>query len=216
MKTKLNILCVLVISLIIASFVSGYFYFQVGLNEADRDAGVYKDAEVQPVTDVITVSMLPQPDKNIALKMTNEVTGKEMNVWPVELIVEKEDAQPASFTYNLVNGIITFLCLIAMVVAVFTFIGFIMRVNKGSIFDSTNITYLRVCGFCLLFFGITDILVGCYESWYDGQLFQLANFKNSPLPNLNITCPMLGLISLVVGQVFAMAKKMQEEQELTI
>jgi hypothetical protein len=91
-----------------------------------------------------------------------------------------------------------------------------MRVNKGSIFDSTNITYLRVCGFCLLFFGITDILVGCYESWYEGQLFQLANFKNSPLPNLDITCPILGLISLVVGQVFAMAKKMQEEQELTI
>lgn len=216
MKTKLNILCVLVLALMIASFVSGYFFFQVGVNEADRDTGKYSTADTPPVTDVVTVSMMPHPNRDIALKMTNEVTGKEVNVWPVQLIVEKDDAQPASTVASLTNGIITFLCLIAIVVALFTFVGFILRVNHGSIFDSTNISYLRICGFCLLIFGFLDIGVSTYAAWHEGQYFRLANYSNMPFADLNITCPMLGLISLVVAQVFAMAKKMKEEQELTI
>lgn len=216
MKTKLNILCVLVFAVLLASMVGGFFMARVGFNASSVEASPTSPEDMMPVADVGLVNVMPIADRRTALKVTNEVTGQQVCVWPTQMYVEKT-AEQAKAAGN--GGLGLLLSVIAVVAGLFSllaFIRFIVQVNHGAIINKRNVSLLTICGSCLLAYGVLATVVNLYVEWSENQLFRLANYATNPVEGIEFTPLLLGLAALVAAQVLGMVQKMEEEQKLTI
>lgn len=218
MKTKLNIICALIFVVILADVMAGFFDFKIGENAANHEMGMNQDDVENMVLDADMVKLIPTAEKRTAIQVKNAVTGKEVNAWPTEMYVEPEtyeNYKDSGWNY-LVATVAAILGVVGFVGALLAFITFIVRVNRGMIFDKRNITLLRWVGIGLLAYGIIvvgwDILAQVDAS----KVFRLEGYQVDWLGGITYTPLLLGLIAFVAAQVFAMAAKMKEDQDLTI
>ena len=105
---------------------------------------------------------------------------------------------------------------ILLFLAFLYFIRFIVKVNQNEIYSYRNIRRLRIIGGLLVVgFIFSSIAAFCLIlTINDG--FAMENYQILYSGKFNITPLLLGLISLLAAQVFALGLRMQEEQELTI
>lgn len=97
------------------------------------------------------------------------------------------------------------------------FIRFIININKGVIFEHCNVRLLRTVALCLIIMATLEVATGLI---YDSALHHI-HFadksmhydKNWELPSNTL---IMGLLSLLMGQVWSRGIAMREEQELTI
>ena len=218
MKTKLNIICVLIFVVILADVTAGFFDFKIGENAANHEMGMNQDDVENMVLDADMVKLIPTAEKRTAIQVKNAVTGKEVNAWPTEMYVEPEtyeNYKDSGWAY-LAETVAAILGVVGFTGALLAFITFIVRVNRGKIFDKRNITLLRWVGIGLLAYGIIvvgwDILAQVEAS----KMFRLEGYQVDWLGGITYTPLLLGLIAFVAAQVFAMAAKMKEDQDLTI
>ena len=108
---------------------------------------------------------------------------------------------------------------LGLIMMVFTllFISIIISVNRGKIFTRSLENRLSICG-CLL---IAEYLLRHIYAYYQaGKLADLYDFENYSLSNFSdpmVTFFAIGGVGLLlIAQIFAIARKMKEEQDLTI
>ena len=217
MKTKLNIICVLIFVVILADLMSGFFDFKIGENAANHEMGMNESDADNLVLDADMVRLIPTAEKRTAIQVKNEVSGKEVNAWPTEMYVEPETyvSYKKSGVRYVVETLATILAIIGFVGALLAFIFFIVRVNRGQIFDKRNITLLRWVGIGLLTFGVIAVVWDMIAQMEAAAAFRLEGYRVDWL-GVSYTPLLLGLIAFVAAQVFAMAAKMKEDQDLTI
>ncbi len=217
MKTKLNLICLLVVAVMIADMWGGWFEWNIGKNAANYESDIRKngksDLNQREVVDARMIQLLPVSEKQTAITVKNAVSGKDVNVWPMTLYVESDlYDSPGEW----VNVLLLLVATIAILWALGAFIRFILRVNKNHFFDTTNVRLLRITGTALVLYASLASFWSIYDMVQDTRFFRLEGYSVDWLANIEYTPFILGLIAFVVAQVFAMAAKMQEEQELTI
>ena len=217
MKTKLNLICLVLLAVMVADLSGGRFEFNIGKNAANYENEIRQNGssslQQSEVIDARLLALLPISEKQTALTVTNKLTGKEVKVWPKTLYVEPDTYQSPSQWLSLLAvlaGLAAFVC------AIYAFIRFIIHVNHECIFDHRNVRMLRMAGWGLLVYGGIDSVWTLCDYLSNTRTFAMEGYAVDWLSAVEYTPLLLALIAFVAAQVFAMAVKTKEEQDLTI
>jgi len=132
-------------------------------------------------------------------------------------VLEMVPEQPIESTTFLVSsGLISLLICIMGIMMIIKFIKLINTINKSVIFDQKNINRLRFIGAGFIIFFIVN---GIMEYIYVQLLrdtFDFEYYKISGSSIIHTLSLVIGLISFLIAEVFAIGLRLKEEQELTI
>lgn len=111
---------------------------------------------------------------------------------------------------------IGFVAMAIILVILFFFIDLILSVNHSVIFDKANIRSLRIIGTALL---LLFLLTSCIE-WFDLQtirsLIEVPGYSITGGAVYSATSLILGIVSFLIAEIFAIGLRLKEEQDLTI
>ena len=140
MKTKLNLICLVLLAVMVADLSGGRFEFNIGKNAANYENEMRQNGssslQQSEVIDARLLALLPISEKQTALTVTNKLTGKEVKVWPKTLYVEPDTYQSPSqwlFLVAVLAGLAAFIC------AIYAFVRFIIHVNHDRIFANGGV-----------------------------------------------------------------------------
>ena len=219
MNKKFNLLClIMLLAVFFSIFVPMATTFSTGFvhgwaSEDDSRVGIH------PITGVMnSVEMLPRQalkvfHDSIYNKKTNEMEGIQI----FHCLVHSPKVNRGDFpVYSTVVTLSGLALLVLSILFLVVFIKIILAVNKGKIFDAKMEKRMAQCGF---------LLIGCYGlSWlntylqyaHNKCLYDFDNYNICILQHPNAAYLLGGIGLLLVGQIFKIARKMKEEQELTI
>ena len=215
-KQKFKILCLLIflaLAFIVSVYVfEGSTYFRMGWNAgADRvkaeNAG--KDAFESYAINVIPSDLTKFPDS---------VFNQKQHVWTPS-IHDKLFVKAPVYTHSYLRTLLTvseimFVGIIILIISVF--IKFIININKNIVFDKKNVSILRRIGI----YHLLGVFFNFMSTYTDFRIIK----KIIAIPDYEIKLNgavesgmlIIGLIALLMAEVFAIGIKLQEEQDLTV
>lgn len=216
MKTKLNLFCIcIIVTLALSTSMVVSMFYQI------IAAGVKTGYE-----SAMKGTPLEIPNYQIAFTFPSDMlaeTGTITNIKDSSAVAIKPLMSMVAMPAPKNGGIIHYLgevcSLILVVVSIYALIQFfklIRSINRGIIFDWLNVKILRKLGWALVvsFIGyfssmaITNHELSKQISLNGCEFSMTVVFSDSTL--------ILGFVSLLVAEIFAIGLKMKEEQELTI
>lgn len=221
MKRRLNILCLIVMLVLSYSvFEAGYYLF-IGA-KAGVEAVTEEGASLSKQKELINMKYVNLVPHSISMwvgdflpdSVYNEKSGEYLSASYSSMAVSI-NTHPATWEKT-IDHVLTFLQLGLYIWAVVLFVRLIIAINKSDIFNWKNVRRLRrlggalVVGFCCTF------LVAYLNILNLEEVFSLRGYSLSLSDAVSTTMLVLGLCSLIVGEVFAIGLKMKEEQDLTI
>lgn len=222
MKRRLNILCLIVMLVLGYSVVHVGYYFFVGAKLGVEVVTENRDdvSKLHNVMNMQYVNLLP---KSLSLggkgnlfvdSVYNEKSATYVPATYSSLLVSVE-TRPSTWN-KITDKILVFLQLILYIWAVVLFVRLIISINKSDIFNWRNVRRLRRIGiFLIIAFCCT--LISAYLSMCNvEEVFSVRGYELSLSEVTDTTVLVLGICSLIVGEIFAIGLKMKEEQDLTI
>lgn len=218
MKRRLNILCVLVMLVLGYSVFQSVYYavsavvysaelgFKSGLNNDMR--------KIEEISEMRPVALFPTNLTNLKDSVYNEKSGTFVPVINSQLNVSVK-VEPNAWL-KLTSMLGAFLDIFASIAAVVLFTGFIVSINRSRIFEWRNVRRLRWLG-AMLIFSFLCSAVPVFVAFYElSGVLEIPGYSLTTYGLVSILTLVLGLMSLIVAEVFAIGLKMKEEQELTI
>ena len=241
MKRRLNILCLVVMLVLSYSVLEqGYYIFlgakmgaQTGLELGKKGSDIAAYKELMKVVNLIPSSM--ESFDFFRDSVYNEKSRSYVPAAYSSLMVSVDSHD--SVGKVVAKYLLIYLHLGFSLWAVVLFIRLIISINKSDIFNWRNVRRLRrlgmalVVSFCCTFASSCGRLeftanknrhfcTGFASSYLDfigiDTVFSLHGYELSLSELVSTTTLVLGLCSLIVGEVFAIGLKMKEEQDLTI
>lgn len=230
MKRRLNILCVVVLLVLGWSVGKSLYYMYIAIEvgvekglemarNADSTEDLERSKDFEALTNITTVGLVPRviTEKAGTLMCDSVYNVKSGEFVPVAhglLMVGLKT--PKSLGVRVLAGVLSWVSLIAIIWALVLFVRIIVAINRSDIFSWLNVRRLRRLGLLLILeFGCT-----CLSAYLTlcslREVFALEHYELDLPDTVNITTLMLGLVALIVAEVFAIGLKMKEEQDLTI
>lgn len=214
-KTAINTLCVIIISILTLSTILPGIAFAKGISdgfinnpESDRILETRTPVDVLVVKEN-TYDITPQ----VAVRMEK---GEDIPavIDRMRLLVP-DDRFNSSLQW--VNICIMLVIICTFIYLVIELIKFVVNINKGIIFESSNVKRIFRFGWCILLIAtlqcaggiIDDLMVSSIGRTSDGE--SLTTAWTIPWANF-----LVGTFALLLAQVWKMGLKMKAEQELTI
>lgn len=222
MKRRLNILCLVVMLVLSYSVLEqGYYIFlgakmgaQTGLELGKKgsDIAAYKE-----LMNLKVVNLIPSSMESFDFFRDSVYNEKSRSYVPAaysSLMVSLDSHD--SVGKVVAKYLLIYLHLGFSLWAVVLFIRLIISINKSDIFNWRNVRRLRRLGMAL----VVSFCCTFASSYLDfigiDTVFSLHGYELSLSELVSTTTLVLGLCSLIVGEVFAIGLKMKEEQDLTI
>ncbi len=230
MKRRLNILCVVVLLVLGWSVGKSLYYMYIAIEvgvekglemarNADSTEDLERSKDFEALTNITTVGLVPRviTEKAGTLMCDSVYNVKSGEFVPVAhglLMVGLKTSK--SLGVRVLAGVLSWVSLIAIIWALVLFVRIIVAINRSDIFGWLNVRRLRRLGLLLILeFGCT-----CLSAYLTlcslREVFALEHYELDLPDTVNITTLMLGLVALIVAEVFAIGLKMKEEQDLTI
>lgn len=221
MKVKFNILCILIVLLSIWGMTSPMIMHSTsdlyGKGKTEKDFFErMKSLNLSGPTEMI--QLWPKDaDHWFSDSIYNKKSGKvePMQIFNAEVhssAVKMSDSNEGF--YGMLRGFS--LGLIMMVFTVL-FISIIISVNRGKIFTRSLENRLSICGWLLILEYILKYIYNYYQQGVLAELYDFDNYVISDYQDPMITFyAIAGVGMLLIAQIFAIARKMKEEQDLTI
>lgn len=222
MKRRLNILWLVVMLVLSYSVLEqGYYIFlgakmgaQTGLELGKKgsDIAAYKE-----LMNLKVVNLIPSSMESFDFFRDSVYNEKSRSYVPAaysSLMVSVDSHD--SVGKVVAKYLLIYLHLGFSLWAVVLFIRLIISINKSDIFNWRNVRRLRRLGMAL----VVSFCCTFASSYLDfigiDTVFSLHGYELSLSELVSTTTLVLGLCSLIVGEVFAIGLKMKEEQDLTI
>jgi len=222
MKTKLNILCVLMF-VAIAAVIGGATYehgerFFQGVRDGMKDGvSVYVPDSTFVVENRRLFSMDLKPN-NYDL-CTDSVYNAKTGEWlpaqfeAVAVEMEEEDAPwwrkvVVSFCVGIITG--------AVMLQIVVFCQLIYTINKSIIFEWENVFKLRLIGWGIIAYFLANALYVYIDHQAIISIVDIPNYKIVTGEIWDFYQLILGLGVLLIAEIFAIGLRLREEQELTI
>lgn len=222
MKRRLNIFCLLIMLVLGYSILEAGYYFYIGARAGVRAAASDPDncpELMERVANMKYIHLTPslsadQPDPLFLDSVYND-KGQSYVPATYGSLLASINTHPSTGE-RVANVLLSIMQAILLVWAIVLFIKLIIAINKSDIFNWRNVHRLRRMGMTLIgFFGC--VFTAGYLDYRDiNEVFALEGYSVVLSDSINITTLVLGLCSLIVGEVFAIGLRMKEEQELTI
>lgn len=223
MKKSINIICVLIFCVVAASVIVpiyqyGY-YIGASINSSFKLA---KEGKID--------EMIIQDNTPIAVAFSpniNKITHAP------DSIIDKVNGNRLPFTitqgslfvpdkcipqwYIIVSTICGIIIIVLAITILIKFIKLIVNINKDKVFEKRNVVLLRYLGGLLIIMTLIQITSGiCGDIIVDALPYEFTGYDFNLFWQLPWNNLMLGLISLLMAQIWARGIQMREEQELTI
>lgn len=224
MKRRLNILCLIVMLVLSYSVLENGYNFLLGLRvgvSAGTDMAE-KDSKPEDLQKLMNMKLISLRSHSFSVSngtffhdsVYNEKSGKYVPA--VYSIMAVSVDNPSARTSTLMSSLLTLLQLGLYIWAIVLFIRLIISINKSDIFNWRNVRRLRYMGAALIL-GFSCLFLVAYLGYRSAtEVFSLRGYDLIFSDLVDITMLVLGLCSLIVGEVFAIGLKMKEEQDLTI
>lgn len=225
MKRRLNILCLIVMLVLSYSVLEAGYYFFVGAKlgaEAGmeiEEKGAAASADYQQLLNVRLIGLVPNAYSRAATKLFcdsiyNEKSGEYVPMSYSSVAISIDTHTP--IWKRVLSYLLIYLHFGVTVWAIVLFVRLIISINKSDIFNWRNVRRLRRLGIALIV-SFCCVTGGAYLDLVDvREVFSVSGYELSLSEMMSITNLVLGLCSLIVGEVFAIGLKMKEEQDLTI
>ena len=211
MKRRLNILCAIVLLVMGWSVGISVYYMGLGMTKGVQ---MGMDAAREKLEDGNSAQLERVSNLRTVYSVRNEKTGRYVPMAYTNLMVSVPVETPA--WQKVASTLMGLLVLVANVWALVLFIRLVVSVNRSDIFNWRNVRRLRRLG-VLLIVGFVCVLLPEYLSLCSlREAFALESYDLILSDSVKITNLLLGLIALIVAEVFAIGLKMKEEQDLTI
>lgn len=221
MKRRLNILCLMVIFVLSYSVLeAGYFFFigaKLGVEsvaEKEDTHALWQKLMHMKYISLESHSFTMKGGELFSDSVYNEKTGKYVPASYSSMVVSIDD-HPALWE-QIASKLLTFLQIGVYIWAIVLFVRLIISINKSDIFNWKNVRRLRRLGLALIISFCCSFSVAYITLYNVGEVFSLRGYTLELSGILGGTMLVLGLCSLIVGEVFAIGLKMKEEQDLTI
>lgn len=216
MKNKVNLYCVLMLlALAFATTLPHLFAFSSGVVDGWKSSS---EGGVTPQGVNGAVQLLPKENMFIFHdSIMNTKTGEKNGVQILEAFVNTPSANRDD--YGLVNttmaasGIIGLVLLVTFIVL---FVKIILAVNRKEIFDVRMERRLSWLGYILMTYYSLSWLVVIVNLQHARQLFAFEHYHITVLDSPHVSYLLAGIGMLLIAQIFGTARRMKEDQELTI
>ncbi len=221
MKVKFNVLCIIIVLLSIWGMTSPMILTSTsnmyGEGKTEKDFFErMKSLNLSGPTEMI--QLWPKDaDHWFADSIYNKKSGKvePMQIFNAQIhssAVKMSDSNEG--LYAMLRGISLGIIMIAFTII---FISIIISVNRGKIFTRSLEKRLSLCGWLLILEYILKYLYNYYQHGVLAGLYDFDNYVISDYQDPMITFfAISGVGMLLIAQIFAIARKMKEEQDLTI
>lgn len=219
-RLSINLLCVLIIAVTSFSVAVGLGEFTKGV--VDGVDSVQPDKAVDASSNdqlVYFPTYLSPKDGLLSSRHDNIATADGNDTVPV-VMQQAIIAMPVGnipLSYMICKIVTGMAVLVIFVILIINFLKLTVRINKGNIFDSRNVTLLRRIGILTLTMaGITLVDLLLQSCMVDANIPELRDYSRTLLPALPWTNVLIGLISLLMSKIWEGGLSMKKEQDLTI
>lgn len=222
MKRRLNILCLIVILVLSYSVLHAGYYFFIGVKLGVEAVTENKEdiSKVHEVMNMQYISLIPKSwsmqggSDMFADSVYNEKSQTYVPAVYSAMAVSMET--PPSVWRTISNWLFPPLQVVLYVWAIVLFIRLVISINKSDIFNWRNVRRLRsIGGILIIAFCCTGIAAYLNLRGIE-EVFSIRGYELSLSDMLDTTILVVGLCSLIVGEIFAIGLRMKEEQDLTI
>lgn len=222
MKRRLNILCLIVILVLSYSVLHVGYYFFIGVKLGVETVTENKE-DVSKVHKVINMQYINLIPKSLSMQGNSDMfvdsvyNEKSQTYVPAaysSMAISIETLPSVGRTIS--SWLFPPLQLVLYVWAIVLFIRLVISINKSDIFNWRNVRRLRrIGGILIIAFCCTGITAYLNLRSIE-EVFSLRGYELSLSDMLDTTILVVGLCSLIVGEIFAIGLRMKEEQDLTI
>ena len=216
MKRRLNILCGLVFAVIAIGLIPVFYSFGMGFGAGFHEDKAGDDTnDLEQMLNAQTVHLCPsRMDSLQSGTIRNAVSGEEVHFWPERVMADVVVDYPT--WYVTTDKVMLFLAAAALIAILVLFLKLIVRVNKGRVFEWKNVRLLRWLGSIIFIASLLTTLLQIYGASVINEQFAVNGFKPDYFSYVSVMELTVGLVALIVAEIFAVGLKMKEEQELTI
>lgn len=216
-KTSINLLCILIICILSFSVLMPVYMYSYAF--CAGFAGGWEDNSDAMLTRMSPIEMTFEPSIEQITNPSDSIYFDDGRSYPMvmrQAMVMIPDREVPQWTQWL-SFAIYFACLVLTVTLLVSFIRFIININRGKIFEPSNISRLRRFGWYLLSIALLEIANGIIAEYSISALgvaidgYSAAAYWVMPWSNL-----LISLVALLMAQIWAYGFDMRREQELTI
>jgi hypothetical protein len=183
--------------------------------EAGIEAGMNRSKErMKLLSDLQIISLLPDNIISFNDSVFNEKTNSYVPAFYTQLgvsIPTQKNVWQVTLTV-----LSSFLCMLSMMAAIVMFILIIISINNSDIFNWRNVSRLRWLGGLLVLCFVFSVIPAAISFYSISQSFSMQGYTMHIQDFISILTLVLGVVSYIVAEIFAIGLRMKEEQELTI
>lgn len=208
-------MCVLIL-LAIGFSLTNYFMTNWGWISDSFMRGANEGYNMNKPPKTLTIDYLNLEPKDWAV-FTDSVWNEKSQTWmPMQyqhLVVERPSQRPS---YQTIFGFLVCFIMGCSFAIFFTFIKFIIAINRLDVFSWQNVSKLRFMGKAMLLVFLTNCVFEYLNYIEISSVVEVARYEFSKSDVVDYYSLFTGLGLLLIGEVFAIGLRLKEEQELTI
>lgn len=209
MKTKLNILCILLLIAFAGCMYNGFLGGIEGSNDAARG-----DIE-NKLKPLFYVNIVPTEGNELNDSIPSVIEKGNFLKYHITSIKIEQENTPKDTLIQIVMGIITIPFSLIILAALYCFIRLILSIRKKDLFNPSNVFRVRLISASIIVASIIRTLVKYINYDIATHSIQLSGYQ---IESVQIPWNMFlsALLLAVFAEIYAQAIKLKEEQELTI
>jgi len=219
MKKRLNLLTLLLavaFGIHSLSFLGENLYdFVEGFNEGYNDARERHNKGTEDRTTALSLKIYPEKQGMIVDSVYNTKTQTWIpsRISGTTVLVEESKASKLYLTIGrLLMLPVSVLCIVVIV----CFIKVILAVNKSIIFDIVNVRRLRIMGLSFIIIFLLVFIINYYHLQLARSMIEIPDYRIGGAYIYSAFSLILGILSFIVGEIFAIGLRLKEENEFTI
>lgn len=217
-KTSINLLCICILVMLAISIllpaVGMTASFSRGLSDGIEDVSDTSNYAPSTFIEIIPKMEIPLPQEFSDSVRFDD--GRTFAAQPTTLHVEV----PASYYPTWINifvGLCYLGCIVIYIFFAIKFVKFVVNINRGIIFDLKNIRLLNAIGILLIIISILQISAGVAEDYVVESIgLTLGGVEFTTSWTIPWSELIIGLIALLMAQVWYRGYRLKKDQELTI
>lgn len=222
-KVAINLLCILILTVLGATIIIpggglGYYFligFEKGLNSEESVS-----EQTENPFENISVEAVPSSLIDTPRALHDSIRFDDGRIYPVtfsSMKIHTGEKEPLPLQLHLVSGLAAVAIIVIYILMAVKFVKFVIHINKGEIFSNRNIRLLTWIGIFLLAIALLQTLIGVLDDISLSSL-NLSLEGNTLTAHWGIPFSdfILGLMGLLMANIWRRGLQLKEEQELTI
>lgn len=210
MKTKLNILCILLLIAFAGCMYNGFLGGMEGSSDASR--GDLKN-RLKPL---FHVNVIPTEGNELNDSIPSaKQKGSFLKYHITSIKIEQEENTQKDKAISIAMGLILLPFALITLAALYCFIRLLLSIRKKDLFNPSNVFRVRFISAAIIAASIIRTLIKYINYDIATHSIQLSGYQ---IANVQIPWSMflVALLLAVFAEIYAQAIKMKEEQDLTI